>query len=346
MDPTLTDALAAQLARVALANVANEYPYHILHLLHGDDDARPPRELHPAFHGSYDWHSCVHMHWTLARCLRRFPTSPEASSITAHLAARLTPENIAREVAYLEAPGRSTFERPYGWGWLLALQTELSTLADAQPVAARWRDALAPLARLLAQRFVDWLPRQDYPVRSGTHANSAFALIHALRHARRHQHAALHAAIGDRAWRWFAQDRRYPAAYEPGGDEFLSGGLCEALLMLHALDGRDPATAPRTSFAHWWQAFEPEPVAMARWLAPVVVSDAHDAKIVHLHGLNLSRAWCWRELAPSLPPSLLPAAETAVYAHISASLPAALGGDYVATHWLASFALLALDAGD
>lgn len=333
MSLALTETLASQLARIALANVAREYPYHLQHLLHDDAGARPPRELHPVFHGSYDWHSCVHMHFTLARCLRRFPALPEADAIRNHFDARLTTAAVAREVAYFEAPGRATFERPYGWGWLLALQSELAELEQR-----RWHDALAPLARLLARRFVDWLPRQDFPVRSGAHANSAFALVHALDYAERTPQPALRAAIGTRAQRWFTDDRRYPADYEPGGDDFLSGGLCEALLMLRTGNGG--------AFAGWWRAFAPRPEALVRWLAPVVVSDARDAKIVHLHGLNLSRAWCWRALAPHLPARLRPTVAAAVDAHVDASLPAALAGDYVGTHWLASFALLALDAAD
>jgi len=346
MDRSLTDSLTSQFTRIALANIAREYPYHELHLLRSDADARVPRELYPVFHGSYDWHSCVHMHWTLARCLRRFPALAEASNIAAHFDARLTAGRVAREIAYFEAPGRATFERPYGWAWLLALQTELAALAEVHANAARWRDALAPLATLLAQRFVDWLPRQDFPVRNGTHANTAFALIHALHYARRHQHAALCAVIAERAHTWFSRDRRYPVVYEPGGDDFLSGGLCAALLMLRTLDQCDPPTSPRTGFADWWRAYAPERDDLAHWLKPVAVRDATDAKIVHLHGLNLSRTWCWRALAPNLPEPLAPAVESAVGAHIDASLPAALGGDYVGTHWLASFALLALDTDD
>jgi hypothetical protein len=333
MTRALTEGLAAQLARVALDNVDREYPYHVLHLLHADGDARPPRELHPVFHGSYDWHSCVHMHWTLARCLRRFPALPEARAIAAHFDARFTADAVAREIVYLETPGRATFERPYGWGWLLALQAELEQLAQR-----RWRDALAPLAALLAQRMVEWLPRQHYPVRNGTHANSAFALIHALDYARRASQPALRAAIAERARAWFARDRRYPADYEPGGDDFVSGGLCEALLMLRAGDARH--------FGAWWDAFEPGGDALAHWLAPVAVSDPRDAKIVHLHGLNLSRAWCWRALAPHLPVRLRTVVADAAAALVEASLPAALAGDYVGTHWLASFALLALDTDD
>lgn len=331
----LDQATAAQFVRIASANLAREYPYHAAHLLRDDADARPPRELHPAFHGSYDWHSCVHMQWTLARCLRRFPDLSEAAGIRALLERRLAPENIAAEIRYFETPGRATFERPYGWGWLLALQAEQRALADEQPEAARWRDALAPLARLIARRFIDWLPRQDYPVRNGAHANSAFALVLALRYANLGD-GDLASAIAAAAHRWFEADRGYPALYEPGGDDFLSGGMCEAVLM--------KCVSTERFFADWWQAFAPTADALTRWLTPITVSDASDAKIVHLHGLNLSRAWCWRRLAPSLPSTLQPAIEDAVAAHLARSLPAALAGDYVGTHWLATFATLALDA--
>jgi hypothetical protein len=351
---SLTATFAERFVRVALANVGTEYPYHLVHLLRSDADAAPPRALHPAFYGSYDWHSCVHMHWTLARCLRRFPSLPSADAISAHFDARLTPAHIAREIAYFDAPGRASFERPYGWGWLLALQSELARLACSETRAERWRDALAPFAAHLAQRFVDWLPRLDYPVRAGAHTNSAFALVLADRYAQSQQHPALRSAIGERALAWFAADRRYPAEYEPGGDDFLSGGLCEAALMLRTADyfgpsttlRTGPSTSLRTGFSDWWQAFEPAPAALARWLRPARVSDASDPKIVHLHGLNLSRAWCWRLLAPHLPAPLRPEIDSAVAALLASSLSAATDGLYVGTHWLASFAVLALDTRD
>jgi hypothetical protein len=330
----LTPDIAARLAQVALANVGNEYPFNLLTLLHSDADARVPRELHPVFHGSFDWHSCVHMHWTLARCLRRFPALGEAPAIRAHVDARLTPERVAGEIAFLQTPGRGTWQRPYGWGWVLALQTELAKAADA----ARWHDALAPLAGLMAQRFIDWLPRQDYPIRGGAHFNSAFGLIHALRYAASHSHAQLDAAIRAKARVWFGRDRRYPADYEPSGDDFLSGGLCEAVLMSNVL--------PQDEFAKWWQVFRPAELAIARWHAPVAISDARDGKITHLNGLNLSRAWCWRTLSPHLPQAEQAQLEAVIGAHLAASLAAATTGDYAGTHWLATFALLALDRHD
>jgi hypothetical protein len=322
-----------RLAATALANVATDYPFHLTHLTHGDDEVLPPRLLHPLFHGAYDWHSCAHMHWTLARCLRLQPHGGTAASIAAHFDTRFTAAAVAGECAYFSVPRRATFERPYGWGWLLLLAVELELLAASQAAAMRWREALAPLAALIIARLLDWLPRAEFPVRAGTHGNSAFALLLALQYARRHDRA-LAASIEDRAHRWFGADRRYPADYEPGGDDFLSGGLCEALLMARLL--------PADRWASWWSDFAPAEPALASWLTPVAVADAADAKIVHLHGLNLSRAWCWRQLRPLLPPPLRARAARAAATHLGASLAAATEGDYVGTHWLASFALLAV----
>ena len=331
----LTATLATTLARTALANVVTEYPYKLDQLLAGTEDLATPRALHPVFWGSYDWHSCVHMHWTLVRLLRRFPDHELAGATRAHLQARLTPQAIAGELATLRRPHQQTFERPYGWGWLLKLAAELELLAQEQSKTSAWRDAVRPLAGEFAERFLAYLPRADYPSRGGAHVNTAFALLLALAWCDAVQHRALRQAIAERANRWFGRDRRYPAAYEPSGEDFLSAGLVEAALMLRVVDG--------CSFADWWALFLPTDDALAAWLVPVAVSDPADARIVHLHGVNLSRAWCWSLLYPELEPKLRDPVKRAIAAHLAASLPAATGGDYVGTHWLASFALLALD---
>ncbi len=333
--PTLDATLSADLAATALANVATPYPFHLAHLARSEAEVAPPRSLHPIFHGAYDWHSCVHMHWTLARCLGLDPAARHAQRIAEHFDSRFTAEAAAGECGYFSAPGRTAFERPYGWGWLLQLAGELDALAATVPESSRWRDALAPLTALIASRVTEWLPRAEFPVRAGTHGNTAFALILALNHARRAGDTALAAAIGQQALRWFGGDRAYPAAYEPGGDDFLSGGLCEALLMARVL--------PADHWRRWWAQFAPGEPALANWFAPVPVSDPADPKIVHLHGLNLSRAWCWRQLLPTIDEPLRSRAAQAARAHLEASLAAATAGDYVGTHWLASFALLALD---
>lgn len=331
----LTATLAATLARTALANVVTEYPYKLDQLLAGGQDLATPRTLHPVFWGSYDWHSCVHMHWTLARLLRRVPDHPLAEATRTHLHARFAPDAIAGELATLRLPHRQTFERPYGWGWLLKLAAELEILAREQADTGAWRDAMRPLADAFADRFLTYLPRADYAVRGGAHSNTAFALLLALDWCEAVQHRALRQVIAERANRWFGRDHRYPAAYEPSGEDFLSAGLVEAALMRRVVDG--------CSFADWWALFLPEDEALATWLAPVTVSDPADARMVHLHGVNLTRAWCWSLLHPELSPALRAPVSRAIAAHREASLPAATSGDYVGTHWLASFALLALD---
>ena len=327
-------AFAAAVSRTALANVATEYPYKLDQVLDGDAALNPPRVLHPAFHGSYDWHSCVHMHWTLVRLLRLHPQHAHADDARRHLKLRLTFDHVRGELATLSGPHRASFERPYGWGWLLKLAAELSLLAAEDKTVESLDHALAPLAQAFADRFIDFLPRAAYPIRAGVHSNTAFALLLALDYCRGVQHRALQQLIAERANLWFGRDRRYPADYEPSGDDFLSSGLVEAALMRRVIDG--------CSFADWWHQFRPSHDAIGAWLQPVNVSDASDAKIVHLHGLNLSRAWCWRQLLPELDAELRVLAEESIERHLAASLPAATHGDYVGTHWLASFALLAL----
>ncbi|PZU09038.1 DUF2891 domain-containing protein [Sphingomonas sp.] len=328
----LTAETAAAFARLTLGHVGREYPYKMDHVLLGDGDAMPPRLLHPIFHGSFDWHSCVHGWWQLLTLARLHPEMPEAAAIAVRADEMLVPGKVAGELAYLSRPLSAAFERPYGWAWLLALHGEAS-----RHMAAGWGDALAPLAHAFARRFADYLPKLTYPLRVGTHGNSAFALIHAARWARIHDPDLL-ALIAARAQHWYAGDRA-AQAWEPAGDEFLSGTLCEAMLMSELL-APDP-------FRLWFDAFLPD-VAAGRpetLFTPAFVSDRSDGKIAHLDGLNLSRGWCWRTLADRLGPAH-PAHAGALAtadAHIAAALPH-LADDYAGEHWLATFALLALTA--
>lgn len=330
-------ALASPFARVALANIAREYPNKLDHVMNDAADVRAPGALHPAFYGSYDWHSCVHMHWMLARLLRLFPSLPEAPQIHSAFRAHLTSTAIHAEIAYLLEPSRQSFERTYGWAWLLKLQVELGRLAQSDARAETWHSALQALADLLVERFLHFLPMAHFPVRAGTHANSAFGLLFALDYAEFDHHLALRKLIEQKAHAWFGGDRRYPAAYEPGGDDFLSGGLMEAALMQRILD--------TGSFAEWWEVFCPPAGELTAWLTPVPVTNRADPKFSHLDGLNLSRAWCWTMLMADLPTPLQVPIQKAVATHLAAAIPHATSGDYVGTHWLASFAVLALTSG-
>ena len=329
----LTEELALRFARIALGHVGREYPNKPDHTLAGPQDARTPRELHPIFYGSYDWHSCVHSYWMLARLLRRYPGFAAAAEIRALFDAQLTPEKVAVECAYLAAPTARGFKRPYGWGWLLKLAAELSLLDDKS-----WSGTIAPLAEAFAQRFRDFLPLATYPVRVGTHFNTAFGLRMAADYATATADDAFAGLLRETALRWYGEDSDCPAWGEPSGDDFQSSALIEAECMRRLL-------AP-DQFLPWFERFLPklergEPATLFR---PATVTDRSDGKIAHLDGLNLSRAWCWRALAGALPEgdARREVAKTAAAEHLAAGLPH-IAGDYMGEHWLASFAVLALE---
>ena len=333
MADRLTPELASRLAGIALGHVTREYPNKLDHVLRGPDDVLGPRALHPVFYGSFDWHSCVHGYWLLARLLRRFPALPEGGEIRRTLDAHLTQANVAAEAAYLRQPMRGGFERPYGWAWLLMLAAELARHASDD--GRRWHAALQPLADAVTERFCGYLPKATYPGRAGTHANSAFALALALEYASVAGDGRLADLLVQKARAWFGDDLDCQA-WEPGGEDFLSPALIEAECMRRAL--------PAADFVPWLARFLPlldrgEPASLFR---PAIVSDRSDGRIAHLDGLNLSRAWCWRSLAGGLGEPARARALAAAERHLEASLPH-LADDYMGEHWLGTFALLALE---
>jgi hypothetical protein len=314
------------MARIALGHVAKEYPHKLDHVLASDEDALTPRVLHPIFFGSYDWHSCVHGWWTLLTLRRLFRRIENADAIAELAGTSFTAEKVGVEQAYLDRPTSRGFERPYGWAWLLYLHLEAARHPEG------WGLEIEPLARAFADRLRAYLEVMTYPIRVGTHFNTAFALTLSLEWADKFDPPLAH-QIRDRARHWFGADRDCQA-WEPGGDEFLSPALTEALCMARA----QPALFPL-----WFADFLPRIAARepATLFTPAIVSDRSDGKIAHLDGTNLSRAWCWRGAAPLLPPTERIVAESAADVHLSAALPH-ISGDYMGEHWLASFALLAL----
>ena len=327
MPKTLDQDIAAGFARIALGHVAREYPHKLDHVMEGDADVLPPRVLHPAFFGSFDWHSCVHGWWTLLTLRRHDPAVDEASAITALAEETFTPEKLAAELAYLDRPSAKGFERPYGWGWLLYLHLEATRHEDRN-----WAMRLEPLARRFAAMLSAYLKRLTYPITVGTHFNTAFALILAHEWALRFD-PALATGIAEWTRATFTARRDY-RGWEPGGDEFLSPALTAALLMARI-------ETPE-SFARWFDAFLPVDGLLGEGFAPAHVSDRSDGKIAHLDGLNLSRGWCLRGIARAIGKGpRIDRLRSLADLHLDAAL-SHVAGDYMGEHWLASFALLAM----
>jgi hypothetical protein len=327
-------------AKLALKGIQKEYPNKPGHVLNGDMDAKSPRVLHPAFYGCFDWHSSVHGHWMLVRLLRQFPDLPEKEQIRKAMAENLTAQNLRAEADYFTQPNRKSFERTYGWSWLLKLAEELHGWDD--PQGKEWSKNLQPLADTLVASYIAFLPKQTYPIRHGVHANTAFGMTFALDYARTVDHKQLRELLEERSRAYYGKDVKVPASWEPDGADFFSPSLMEADLMRRVL--------PAAEFRTWFERFLPdlargEPKSL---LMPATVADRNDPQIVHLDGLNLSRAWCMRNIAAALPredPVRKVLTEAAVR-HVDAALPHVASGDYAGEHWLASFAVYMLSTGE
>lgn len=299
-------------------------------------EVQSPGALHPTFYGCFDWHSAVHGHWMLVRLLRLFPDLPEAEEIRSALDKNMAAENILAEVKYLQQPNRKSFERTYGWAWLLKLAEELHGWND--PDGRRWSSNLEPLVEEIAGRYLDFLPRQTYPIRTGVHPNTAFGIAFALDYARASGNAGLENLLKERSFIYYGKDENYPAAWEPGGEDFFSPCLMEADLMRRVMEPEQ--------FREWFHRFLPELIRgePRSILEPAVVTDRTDPKIVHLDGLNLSRAWCMVGIASALPDDdssreiLIGSAAQ----HAKDALAHIASGSYEGEHWLASFAVYML----
>jgi hypothetical protein len=329
MDP----ATAARFAGLALKCLHDEYPSHVSVTLNRDSDARPPRELTPAFYGCFDWHSDVHGHWLLVRLLRLMPDAPFAARARAELARSFTPENIAGELQYLKQPGRASFERPYGLAWLLQLSAELREWND--PRAKQWSATLQPLEAEAASRIKSWLPKLHYPIRVGEHDQTAFSFGLIWDWAGVAGDAQMRALLTEAAQRFYVKDRDCPLSYEPSGEDFLSPCLSEADFMRRVLDAN--------AFGAWLSHFLPGiPRAGGNgWLQPGVVTDRSDPKLAHIDGLNLSRSWMLEGIAHGLPRGdrRIPALHATAEQHGDAALPAVTGEHYEGGHWLGTFAV-------
>lgn len=330
--PVLDITEANRLAELPLACIEREYPNKLNQTLNGDNDLLPPRDLHPSFYGCFDWHSSVHGHWSLVMLLKNFPTLDKSEEMKTFLSERLSAENISREIEYFNPEHNKTFERTYGWAWLLKLAEELYTWDT--DLARELYGNLAPLASLISDMFLEFLPKLHYPIRVGTHTNTAFGLTFAYDYAATTGNDSLLLAIKQRSRDFYLYDCKCPMSWEPGGNDFLSPCLEEADIMLRVLDSEE--------YVEWLNDFIPELSDPSFSLEPGIVTDRSDGQLAHLDGLNFSRAWCLYGIANNIPgyEHLVRVADE----HIMHSLPEITGEHYEGGHWLASFALLALDS--
>jgi DUF2891 family protein len=331
--PAIDAGTAARFAALALKCLHQEFPNHLSHTLSNDADAKPPRELTPAFYGCYDWHSDVHAHWLLVRLVRLFPSAEFAPAARAALDQSFTPEHIAGETAYLRHEDRASFERPYGLAWLLQLCADLRGWED--PQAQRWAETLKPLESEAATRLENWAGKLRYPIRVGEHDQTALAFSLVWDWAGVASDPQMRSVLAYAARRFYLADRNCPLSYEPSGEDFLSPCLGEADFMRRVL-------APGV-FARWLGGFLPDIPTRRKtlWLVPAVVIDRADPKLAHTDGLNLSRAWMLEGIAHGLPPQdrRIPALLAAAQLHRDDALPAVTGEHYEGGHWLGAFAV-------
>jgi hypothetical protein len=327
---------ASHFVGLALKCTVQPYPNKPGNTIESDSDILGPQRLHPAFYGCYDWHSTVHGHWMMVRLLRLFPALPEGTRIRAVLDQNLTAANIIAERDYFARTVNKSYERTYGWAWLLKLSQELHGWDD--PDARRWEKNLQPLTDLIVQRYLEFLPKQTYPIRQGMHPNTAFGLVMAYDYAKALANDSLLRTVVKRSKDYYLQDTSASLAWEPNGADFLSPSLVEADLMRRVLSPPD--------FMRWFNRFLKDLVVRhpKNILEPATVSDRTDLQIVHLDGLNLSRAWCMMGIARTLGPhhpfynTLMRSAAL----HLRSALPNIANGNYGGEHWLASFAVYAL----
>lgn len=332
----LTDDQVENFARLTIENIHKEYPNKTGDVLAGPESVKSPKELHPAFYGCFDWHSSVHGHWMLVRLLKEYPDHRIAAEIRKNLAINLTAEKLAAEFAYFSADEHKQFERTYGWAWYLKLVAELQQWDDRQ--GRQWREHLRPLEDLLVQRTIDYLPLLSWPIRTGVHADTGFGLAWILDYARVVKNKALEDAIVARAKHFYWADKSYPTRYEPSGQDFFSSCLNEADLMRRVLTANE--------FAVWFDDYLPElnDGDGGNLLTPVEVSDVTDGYIVHLAGLNLSRAWCLEGIAASLPSddARVELLRSSAQRHAAKGFGYVFSGSYAGEHWLATFAVYLL----
>ncbi|MCK5004108.1 MAG: DUF2891 domain-containing protein [Candidatus Aminicenantes bacterium] len=330
--PEFSEELALKFAEMALNCIEKEYPNKPSHVFNDEKDLKLPREQHPAFYGCFDWHSSVHGHWMLVRVLKIYPEIGIRGKIIAALKRNITPEKIAAEVEYLNQKSRKSFERTYGWSWLLKLTEELYTWDD--PDGKSMFIIISPLADKIVSNYLNFLPKQTYPIRTGVHPNTAFGLLFAYDYGKTLKHKKLLEIVVTRSREYFGNDMNCPDSWEPGGEDFFSPCLMETLLMTRVLKPEE--------FVKWFKNFFPD-IRNSNLLIPAIVSDRTDGKLSHLDGLNLSRVWSFSAILKAIHTGdpLKGVLEDALKLHLKTAMENIRSGYYEGEHWLGSFAVYA-----
>lgn len=328
--PVLNLEQANRLMSLPLHCIETEYPNKLNQTLGSGKDLKSPKELHPTFYGCFDWHSSVHGHWSLVALLKKFPNIESAAEARAKLKRSITKENILIEVEYFKGKYNSSYERTYGWAWLLKLAEELHTWNDE--LAKELEENLQPLTDLIVNKYKDFLPKLKYPIRIGEHTNTAFGLTFAWDYSNTLGDEELKKIIDNRAKDFYLNDQNCPLSWEPSGFDFLSPCLQEAAMMKRVLTTKE--------FLSWLDAFLPQLKDKDFSLSVGEVSDRTDGKLVHLDGVNFSRAWALNKIIKGLP--AYKHLKKNAFEHINYSLPNVVGDSYEGGHWLGSFAVYAL----
>ena len=263
--------------------------------------------MNPSFFGSYDWHSAVHSHWTLVRCVTA--GLPWRRRRNGHKRARRTPFRTTsrRRADLLRWPGGRVAERPYGWAWLVMLHAECRRLAgsSADPSLAgageRWATALGPLNTLLRGRLIDYFSAGlAFALRAGTHGNTAYSLQLLHQAAGAAEDEELASAVSAAGRYWFGGDDALPWSVPPSGSDFLDPSLVEVAFMADVL-------AP-DEYREWMARLCPAGI-IPDWSPARFIPDGADPYTVHLEGLHVSRAGAWtgsagpsNQARPSPPP--------------------------------------------
>ena len=330
--PILNLNQAQRLVNLPMHCVDIEYPNKLGQTIGGFKDLKSPKELHPAFYGCFDWHSSVHGHWSMVSLLKQFPKLENNAEIKSKLLKHISKENILKEVDYFLGKHNKSYERTYGWAWVLKLAEALHTWDDK--IARELEDNLQPLTDLIVQKYLDFIPNLNYPVRAGEHPNTAFGLTFAWDYALVVGDESMLEMIKNSARKFYLNDSDCPISWEPSGYDFLSPCLQEAAIMKRVL--------PRKVFTNWFANFLPQLKDINYQLAVGEVSDRTDGKLVHLDGVNFSRAWALFDIVKDLPS--YNHLKKIAYEHINYSLPNVVGDSYEGGHWLGSFAIYALNS--